>query len=63
MFEFEVSPIVGSSASFIFSNVSFSNLGLGVFTIFWSGILSYCCFGLLIVGLIIISGLFVVCGE
>ena len=63
MLEFEVSPIVGSSASFIFSNNSGSTLGLGIFVILPSSVLGSCCFDLLIIGLIIISGLFVDCGE
>ena len=63
MFELEVSPIVGSSASFIFSNNSGSTLGLGIFVILPSGALGSCCFDLLILGLVIPNGLFGVCGT
>ena len=61
--EFEVSPILGSSASFIFSNGSGSTIGLGIFVILPSSALGSCCFDLAILGLVIPNGLFEVCGT
>ena len=64
----EVSPIVGNSASSIFSKISFSNLGLGIVVVLLLGTLNCCCITLIlfifvVVSLITIGGLFDVCGT
>ena len=60
VFELEVSSILGRSASFMFSKVSLSTLGLAAFGNLVSGTLVVCCFIILCSGLVVVAGLIVV---